>query len=77
VLERTIGDRDGQVRFPTARFSAKDQASALRHEVRRERGAQERESDGGLIGEVEIIKRFEKRKVGPPRHAGDADDSAY
>jgi hypothetical protein len=47
VLDRTIGDRHGPVRFPTARFSANDQASALRHEVRRERGAQEGESDGG------------------------------
>jgi len=72
VLDRTIGDRNGQVRFPTARFSAKDQASALRHEVRRERGAQEREADGGLIREIEIINCLEKRKVGPPHHAGDA-----
>jgi hypothetical protein len=36
VLNRPIGDGDGQMCFPPARFAAQDQAAALDHKLRRE-----------------------------------------
>src|SRR6266699_901817 len=40
ILNGAIGDRNRQVRFPSARFPAKYQTPSLSDEIRRERGAQ-------------------------------------
>src|SRR5204862_4644224 len=72
VLNGAISDRHRQMRFPSARFPAEDQTPSLGDEIRRQRGAQEGEADGGLMGEVEIINRLQKGKAGAADHAAHA-----
>src|SRR2546428_12964591 len=70
VLNRAVRDGHREVRFPTPGFSAKDQAAALSHEIGRECRAEERQTDGRLHGEIEIIDRLEEGEVGTTHHAG-------
>jgi hypothetical protein len=69
ILDRAIGDRHGEVRLAAPGFAAEDDAPALGDKVRCERGAQERETDRGLVEEIEIINRLQKRKACPPHEA--------
>ena len=65
VLNGAIRDRDREMRFPTAWFTAENDAAAFRDEIRCEGGAEERESDRRLKHEIELIDRLEKRKARP------------
>src|SRR5437867_10926764 len=69
VLNRAVRDGHREVRFPTPGFSAKDQAAALSHEIGRECRAEERQTDGRLHGEIEIVDRLEEGEVGTTHHA--------
>ena len=57
------------MRFAPARFPDQDERAALGDKIGRERRAEERQPERRLIGEVEIVDRFEKRKPRPVRHA--------
>jgi hypothetical protein len=50
----------------------KDERAPVGDEVGRERGAQERELDGALVGEVEIVDGLQEGKAAAVRHALDA-----
>lgn len=63
-LNGAIGDGDREVRFPTAGFADDDEGTAFRDKIGRQRRPQEREPHGGLVGEVEIVDRLEKREAG-------------
>jgi hypothetical protein len=69
VLDGAVGNGHRQMRFATTRFSAKDHAAPLRDEIRGQRRAQERQTDRGLHGEIEIIDRLEKGEVRAAHHA--------
>ena len=71
VLDRPIGRRDGEMRFAAPGFSEKDQGAPLGDEIRRQRGAQEREPHGGLVGEIEIVDRLEEGKRGAAHEPGE------
>ena len=58
------------MRLAASWFPLEDEGPALRDEVRREGGPKHLQADCRLIREIEIVDRFEKRKVGPPREAG-------
>lgn len=72
MLNRAVGDGHGEVGLPAPGLPAEDQGAALGDEVRRERRAQEREADRGLVGEVEIVDRLEKGKAGALGEAAQA-----
>src|SRR5713226_8817460 len=65
VLDGAVGDRDRQVRLAGTTRPADDEGVALRNELRAEGTAEQRETDGRLEGEVVLVDRLEKRKVGP------------
>jgi hypothetical protein len=69
ILDRAIRDCHGEVRLAAPGFAAEDDASALGDKVRCQRGAQEGESDRGLVEEIEIINGLQKRKSRPPHEA--------
>ena len=54
------------MRFAAPRFASQDQTAPVGHKVRGESRAQERETDGRLMSEVEIVDRLQK---GKPRAA--------
>src|SRR6266542_5242065 len=62
VLDRAVRDGDGEMRFPPTWFTVEDHTVTFRREVRGQRGAEEREPYRGLIHEVEVVNRLEKRK---------------
>jgi hypothetical protein len=72
VLDRAVGDRHGEMRFASTWFPAQDQTPAFGDKVRREGRAQERQADGALIHEIEIVDRLQKRKVRAMHHSRDA-----
>src|SRR4029453_3879744 len=61
-----------KVSFPGACVARKNEQSAFGHEVGCERRAEHVQPQRGLIGEVEIIDRLQKRKVGAPRESPQA-----
>src|SRR5919106_2201547 len=69
VLDGAVGKGHRQMRFATTRFPAKDHTATLRDEIRGERRTQERQTDRGLHGEIEIIDRLEKWEVRAAHHA--------
>jgi hypothetical protein len=72
ILDGPVGHGNGEMRLPASRFSAEDHATALGHEIWGECRAEERESDGRLHREIEIVDRFKEGEMGPTHHAGDA-----
>lgn len=50
----------------------KDERASVGNEVRGERGPQERELDGALVGEVEIVDGLEEGKAAAAGHTLDA-----
>ena len=73
VLDGTVRDGDGQVGLAAARLAGEDQAAALGDEVGRERGAEQREPQRRLVGEVELVNGLEEGEAGAarePLHAG-------
>ena len=63
VLNRPIGDRNRQVGFSAARFAGQNQRATLRHKIGSQGRAQHVQSQGGLVGEIEIVDRLQKRKM--------------
>ena len=72
VLNGAIGNGDCQMGFAPARFARQDQRPTLGDKVGRQGGAEQRQSDDALIGEIEVVDRLEKRKVGPARQTPEA-----
>ena len=72
ILDGAVSDRDGQMRLPPSRFSEQDQRASLGDEIRRQRGAEQRQVHGGLVREVKIIDRLEEGKRGATRQPGEA-----
>ena len=72
VLDRAIGDCDREVRLAAPGFAVQDQRAALGDEVRGERGAEQGEAHGRLVGEIEVVDRFEEREAGAPREPREA-----
>ena len=71
VLDGSVGEGHGQVGLAGAAGAAQDQAVAVGHKLGAEEGAEQRQADGGLEGEVVLVDRLEKRKVGAPHAALD------
>lgn len=72
ILNRAVGDRDREMGLAAARFPTQDHAPAFGHKLGRERGPEQREADGRLVQEVEIIDRLQKRKAGAAHEPRDA-----
>ena len=64
VLNGAIGDRDRQMRLAAPGLAHEDQVAAFGDEVGAEVGAQQRGTDGGLLGEVEVVDGLEEREMG-------------
>ena len=67
ILDSAIGDCDCQMRFPATGFAEQDERAPLGDEVRGERRAEQGETDGGLVREIEVVDRFEEGEAGPSR----------
>jgi hypothetical protein len=72
VLDRPVGDGHRKMGLAAAGFAEENEASALGHEVRRERRAKQRQAHGGLVGEVELVDRLEEREARPMREPREA-----
>jgi hypothetical protein len=72
VLQRAIGDGDREVGFAASGLSGKDDSSALGDEVSAEGGAEDGQSQRGLMGEVEFVDGLEKGEAGTRREATEA-----
>ena len=72
VLDRAVADGDGDVGLAAAGLAVKDERAAVGDEVGRQRRAEQRELDGALVGEVEVVDGLEE---GEAAAAGDALDA--
>ena len=72
VLDGPVGDRHREMRLSAPWLPEQDQRAPLGDEVGREGGAEERESHGGLVREIEVVDRLEEGKRGAPREPGEA-----
>ncbi len=73
VLNRAIGDGDGQVGLPASGLAGEDERPPVGHEIGREGRSQDGHPQRALVGEIEIVDRLEKRKVRTarePRQSG-------
>ncbi len=76
ILDRAVGDGDGQVGLAGPAGPAEDQRVAAGDELGTEGAAEQREPDGGLEGEIVLVDGLEKRKARPADTALDARLSA-
>ena len=67
VLDRPVADRNGKMSLAAAGLAVKDQRTALGDEVRSEIRAEQRGTQIGLQGEVEVVDGLEIGKVGATR----------
>ena len=72
ILNRAVGDGDGQVGLAGATGPAGDQAVAVGDQLGTEDAAEQGQADTALEGKVEFLDRFEEGKVGTPDAALDA-----
>ena len=72
VLDRTVGDGDGQVSLPRAGFPGEDEGASFGDEFGSEVGSEESAADGGLEGEVEFLDGSQEGEAGLARGALDA-----
>jgi hypothetical protein len=72
VLDGAIRDGDGQVRFAATGFAGEDESAAVGDEVGRESRAQQSQTHGRLIGEIEIIDGLQEREAGATREASES-----
>jgi hypothetical protein len=64
VLDRPVGDRDGQVGLATTGLAVQDERATLGDEVRSEEGSEQGWPQGGLQREVEVVDGLEVREAG-------------
>ena len=55
------------MRLAAARLAEEDQTASLGDEVGREGGSEQREADGGLVREVEVVDGLEEGEAGSSR----------
>src|SRR5215472_18638980 len=63
ILDRTVRDRDGQMRLSASRLAREAYRRSFGHKIGRECGAEQLQPHGRLIREVEVVKGLEKRKA--------------
>jgi hypothetical protein len=64
VLDRAVGDGHGEMRLPAARLAGEDEAATAGDEVRGEERPDERQPDGRLEGEIEVVDGLQEREAG-------------
>ena len=72
VLDRAVGDADGDVRLPPPGLAREDEVPALGDELRAEVGPELLAAQGRLEDEVELLNGLEVGKVGVTRELLDA-----
>lgn len=72
VLDRAVGDRDGEVGLPTPGLAHEDERAPLGHEVGGECRTEQREAQRRLVGEVELVDGLEEGELGVTRESLDA-----
>src|SRR5215469_5097342 len=69
ILDGTIADGDGQVRFSSARLAVQNQRAPLSNEVWSQVGTEQGLTECGLQTEVELVNGLEEGKVSAARTA--------
>ena len=72
ILNRSVGNRDREMGLAAARFPTQDDAPPFGHKLGRERRPEQREADGRLVQEVEIVDGLQKRKASAAHEPRDA-----
>jgi hypothetical protein len=72
VLDGAVRDGDREMRLPAAGLAGEDEAATVGDEVRRERGAEQREAQRRLQAEIEVVDGLEEGEARAMRETLDA-----